>query len=134
MIEKFSDWIQWKSRKEIGLDNPGIYILGRFDSHPAGKPLSSDSFLYIGETCGQSLKSRLTQFARSAFSGKDGHSGGLTFNSLFQCNSAPAWLYVAVLGVDLDEPSSSAYIRYVERTLIWQYVQNKNALPVCNKK
>lgn len=134
MLRDFTKWIPWKDRKALDLSLPGVYILGRFEDSVSGNPLISGPLVYIGETCGQSLRSRLGQFERSAFLGKAGHSGGLTFSSTYESVPDPAWLYISVLGVSLEEPQSSAYIRYVERALLWQYVQNHQGLPACNRK
>ena len=46
----------------------------------------------------------------------------------------PAWLYVAPLPVRVEAPHGPAYIRHVERWVIWDYVQEHARLPVCNKK
>jgi hypothetical protein len=134
ILRDFSKWTLWKQREELDLSRPGVYILGRFEDGASGKPQMSLPLVYIGETCGQSLRSRLGQFERSAFFGKAGHSGGLTFASTYQPAPDPSWLYISVLGVFLEEPQSSAYIRYVERALLWQYVQNHQGLPACNRK
>ena len=93
--------------------------------------------IYIGETCDQNLAQRWYQFNRSAFEQKPGHSGGWTFSGLYCDNrivEPVGWLYVAALPMTLQEPHSSAYIRFVERWLIWEYVQKFNALPACNSK
>jgi len=134
MLRDFTKWTLWKHRKEFDLSLPGVYILGRFEDGASGKPLMSAPLVYIGETCEQSLRSRLGQFERSAFLGKAGHSGGLTFSSTYKSAPDPSWLYISVLGVSLEEPQSSAYIRYVERALLWRYVQNHRGLPACNRK
>lgn len=134
MLRDFTKWVPWKSRKELDLSLPGVYVLGRFEECASDGPRMSVPLVYIGETCGQSLRSRIGQFERSAFLSKAGHSGGLTFANTYKSAPDPSWLYISVLGVSLEEPRGSAYIRYVERALLWQYVQNHQSLPACNRK
>jgi hypothetical protein len=135
IIDNFSSWVSWSGRESLNLSEPGIYILGYFEVEKTSyKPTLSDSLLYIGETCGQALRNRLNQFERSAFSGKSGHSGGRTFFKEFNVTSAPYWLYLSVHSVSKKEPYKSAYIRHIERALIWQYVHIHKKLPKCNRK
>jgi hypothetical protein len=138
-LPEFQSWTPWANRYAIeNCQRPGVYLLGRFDTSPPGivDPLSN-CIVYIGETCSQGLENRWYQFARSAFQRKAGHSGGWTFSARF-CNDcvaeAPPWLHVATLPVFLDEPHQSSYIRFVERWLIWEYVQRHGVLPICNSK
>lgn len=138
-MPRFRSWTPWAARNDIkDCDQPGVYLLARFDSTPPREvePICG-SVIYIGETCDQSLARRWRQFNRSAFEHRLGHSGGWTFSQRY-CNSSIAdpvsWLYVAALAVMLDEPQRSAYIRFVERWLIWEYVQRFGALPACNSK
>jgi hypothetical protein len=120
---------------DLDLSRPGVYLLARFTKRPPkGRPTLSSKMLYIGETCGQSLRSRLYQFNRSAFLEKLGHSGGATFWNTFRPNDETDWLYVSVMSTSDEEPAASAYIRYVERALIWAHVQHHKALPECNRK
>lgn len=135
----FKRWTRWTDRFGIdGCNQPGVYLLGRFESTPPEMvdPISQP-VIYIGETCNQTLAKRWYQFGRSAFERKFGHSGGSTFSDQF-CGSTtidpPVWLYIAALPVFLDEPHRSAYIRFIERWLIWMYVQKFNTMPVCNSK
>ena len=110
-------------------------MLARFtDSPPPVRPSLSHKLIYIGETCGQSLHKRLYQFHRSSFLGKVGHSGGATFANTYQAVQNPQWLYVTTAEVLLEEPQASAYIRYAERALLWEYVQHHGAYPECNRK
>jgi hypothetical protein len=138
-LPHFGPWTPWAARYDIkDWEQPGVYLLGKFDSRPQVdvEPISS-SVIYIGETCDQNLAKRWYQFNRSAFEQKPGHSGGWTFSARYcnNCVTEPVfWLYVAALPVLLDDPHRSAYTRYVERWLIWQYVQKFNTLPACNSK
>jgi len=136
VLKKFTPWTQWSSRKELNLSAPGVYMLGRFaKSALPGTPSLLIPLVYIGETCGQSLGDRLYQFERSAFQNRLGHSGGATFASTFKTQVSPSWLYISVFAMPLlEEPECSAYIRYIERALLWKYVQNHAELPTCNRK
>ena len=132
-------WTPWANRYDSkDCDQPGVYVLARFDAAPpmTVEPIS-EPVIYIGETCDQNLAKRWYQFNRSAFERKEGHSGGWTFCDKY-CASAVAqavpWLYVAAMPVLMKEPHRSAYIRHVERLLIWQFVQAFGALPACNSK
>jgi hypothetical protein len=137
MLSKFSQWTLWSERQLLGeaLGSPGVYLLKRM---PVGSDRAAvtldEPFVYIGETCDQSLRVRLNQFHRSGFSGRAAHSGGLTFFSRFGLSAPPAWLHLAVLPVRDEEPKSSAFIRYVERLLLWEHVCRHGALPTCNTK
>ena len=136
MVRDFTNWAPFMSRKEregLDLSCSGVYMLGYFPKNKPRKPVVSNSIIYIGETCGQKLCGRLEQFERSAKNGTGGHSGGITFSKKYG-RSELSFLYLSVLGVSLGEVKSPAYIRYVERALLWQYVQKNNRLPACNKK
>lgn len=119
----------------MSLDLPGVYLLADFKRHPpSGKPTLNSTLIYIGETCGQTLHGRLYQFNRSGFLGKFGHSGGATFARTYKAKSDPSWLFISVMAVNLEEPNASAFIRYAERALLWSYVQQHGAYPICNRK
>jgi hypothetical protein len=135
ILAKFTAWTPWSQRANLPLELPGVYMLSEFkDQAPKGKPELSTKLIYIGETCGQSLHGRLYQFNRSGFLGKLGHSGGATFARTYNAKSDPAWLFISVMAVDLEEPHTSAFIRYAERALLWSYVQQHGAYPACNRK
>jgi len=134
-LRKFTPWTNWSNRKDLDLSLPGVYLLGRFtELAPPGRPDLSSNLIYIGETCGQQLRGRLYQFERSAFHDREAHSGGSIFAKEFKFNSEPSWLYLSIHPVELPEPHNSAYIRHVERALIWEYVQEHGKLPRCNRK
>jgi hypothetical protein len=131
----FTRWTRWADRKQIqGGDFAGIYALARFQSAPpVAADILDEGIVYIGETCENSLLGRLSQFNRSAFLGKDGHSGGWTYRALFA--DAGDTLYVSVCPVpDLAEPHRSAFIRWAERQSLWDYVKRWGRRPVCNSK
>ena len=143
LLRKFTDWIPWSARKDISkeiLQSPGVYVMGCFDSAtPSGKPMLSQKIVYIGETCDRSLRVRLYEFGRSAFDNKSAHSGGSTFHAEYENeivgNAAPSWLYLSILGVpDVNASRSAAFIRYVERALLWGYVDIHGGWPKCNSK
>jgi len=135
----FEPWLHWDNRAETpNHDRPGVYVLARFDETPCTEvdPTAAE-IIYIGETCSQTLADRWYQFGRSAFQQKSGHSGGWTFAATYCDNRVmppPAWLYVAALPVALDEPHASAFIRYAERRLIWEFVQRHGIMTPCNSK
>lgn len=135
---QFSEWMRWQEYpSHPDSKHPGVYLLGRFDSFPPTLSCFDENIIYIGETVNQTLKERLYQFGRSAFRRTLGHSGGRTFSDKLLGGvgqDAPSWLYVALFPVTLTEPCLSAYIRFAERKLIWDYVQTWNALPQCNMK
>jgi len=132
----FGDWFPWNSRSQVpGAERPGVYILAHFSpgSIPQGPadPFAED-IVYIGETCDQTLGKRWYQFNRSAFEKKGGHSGGWTYQGV--CAELGGDLYVAACPVWLPEPQQSAYIRYLERHLLWVWIQRHGRSPGCNSK
>jgi hypothetical protein len=131
----FSDWTRWADRAELPLDEAGLYVIRARDDAVAGvrsKPRPESRLLYVGETCNQTLRKRLSQFNRSAFMGKPAHSGGTRFNETqtTDINS----IQVAVYPILRNEPLSSAFIRYAERAIIWQHVFHHGRAPDCNAK
>ncbi len=136
ILSNFSKWIHWKERNALeAIKSKGVYILKHFNQNmiPTNVTLE-EPLIYIGETCDQNFRKRFNQFNRSAFSSRKGHSGACTFFSEYNLNETPQWLYLAILPVQYEEPKRSAYIRYVERYLIWEYVCCHNVLPICNSK
>lgn len=134
----FQRWTRWTDREEIdGHDQPGVYLLAKCNRRPSRVYPLAKQIIYIGETCNQTLWSRWRQFHCAAFEGRPGHSGGLTFGAHFSSRRSSAagdGLYLAALPVHLEEPNRSAYIRYVERLLIWEYLQRFGCYPLCNRK
>jgi hypothetical protein len=132
LLATFSDWTPWSDRKKVALSKPGVYLLVK---HPADKrPTLNVPLVYIGETCEQSLWKRLDQFNRSAFLGKRAHSGGATFRQKYDPEPSDQWLFVSAMAVDLEKTKASAYIRYLERALIWEHVSRHGYYPSCNRK
>ena len=139
-IPKFSEWMKFSEYKEFeGRKFPGVYLVANLKRKPSGRPdpLSS-KIVYIGETTKQDLSKRLYQFSRSAFCRKAGHSGGWSYSKEYlkkrKIEQPPKDLYIALLPV--DKPcfeESSAYIKVVERVIIWNYYQSNGFIPFCNK-
>jgi hypothetical protein len=145
---EFSPWVRWcdrnKPNKLTDTDKPGVYLLAKFpDTFPdpaePADPLA-DQVIYIGETC-TSLTRRWSMFERSAFQGKFGHSGGATYRETYcdQQNGCydqgtDLWVSAFVPPVTLDQDKWPFFIKYIERRLIWEYVQVWNRAPSCNHK
>lgn len=132
---KFSCWKQWNERNSLSdIDFPGVYLLAHFDNAPDGSADPQDKqIIYFGETCNNSLKGRLQQFHRSAFEGKEQHSGGITYREKFGGKGDN--LYVAAFPEKiLDKEIRSFFIRYIERKLIWEYTHKYNERSKCNRK
>ncbi len=133
----FSHWVRWTERTSLkDIRFPGVYLLAHFDIVPIGPAdPQAEQIIYVGETCDNSLRGRWGQFNRSAFEGKFGHSGGSTYRQTFgdQSNN----LYVAAFPVkEFDDEIRPLFIRYIERKLIWEFVQkrDKARAPTCNRK
>ena len=137
-INLLSEWTHLGEVENIqGVDKPGLYLLAHFDKSPeSSRARLSDNIVYIGETTRQTIGVRLYQFAQSAFKRKIGHSGGWTYSDVFlssqHIDSVPDNLYVSILPVDREEKESKAYIKYVERLLIWEYFKEHGDYPRCN--
>ncbi len=132
---QFSRWCRWTDRDSLGgMDAAGVYALACFDENPpTAVDVLDERTVYIGETCDNSLSGRLWQFNRSAFLQKNGHSGGWSFGS--RCAGQGENLYVSVFPVStLHEPHRSAFIRYTERRLLWEFVLRWGRRPLCNSK
>ncbi len=132
----FSRWMPWHEREALdGLAAAGVYALARFEGGaPEGVDVLDERTIYLGETCDNSLRGRLGQFNRSAFGGKDGHSGGWTYRQRFGPEDGRS-LYLSVFPVPrMSEPYRSAFIRHVERDVLWRYVQRWSRRPFCNSK
>ena len=129
----FSNWTKWTQRN--GLRNidkcPGVYMLAHFDNSPNETIKLVSNIVYIGETCRQTLKIRLNQFARSASTSNEGHSGGQKYYEKF--GGVRNTLYVSVYPVEhLDNPIRPFYIRHIERKLLYHYVRKFERPPACN--
>ncbi|RBP76874.1 hypothetical protein DET64_10157 [Marinobacter nauticus] len=131
----FSPWVNWEARAEVnGRKLPGVYFIARSKNEPKDFRVNNDSIIYIGETTGQTLGDRLRQFNTSAFSVKPGHSGGNTFRETMSHDTDAPMLWVSACPVEMGEVYTSAYIKYLERRLIWEYVCTYGCLPPCNSQ
>lgn len=88
---------------------------------------------YGGETTGQTLADRLRQFNTSAFSERPGHSGGNTFRLTLLETTPLEHLWVSACPVEMGEPYTTAYIKHLERKLLWEYVCTWGRYPYCNR-
>lgn len=137
-IPKFSNWVRFSDFKNLAsVKLPGVYVLAHFyDEVPREIDVCKNNTIYVGETTKQTIYKRLSQFSHSAFSRKNGHSGGWTYSQKFLNNSAqeliPENLYVAILPINKPEKESKAYIKLIERLVIWNYFQVNNDYPSCN--
>lgn len=129
---KFSPWRRLAEAdvEECG----GVYLLAHFESAPPTEvdPIAKE-IVYVGETCGQGLRKRLKQFAKSARDGRFAHAGGRNYFAIFK--GIRKDLFVATFSPpDLPSKVEPAFIRYVERKLIWEYARKWEAMPLCNRK
>ena len=137
----WSEWMSWETfwnegYKTTSMNNPGVYLLARFEDAPTGVANPEDArVVYVGETTSQVLSKRLYDFNRSAHEGKDGHSGGWTYRDLEKTGELPkGTLHVAVLAVPAEShPFIRFYIKHTERAAIWRYVERHGKPPLCNR-
>lgn len=119
-----SEWLPWNKRDQLP-DVPGVYLIAK---------ATPENVIYIGKTWGgEGLRRRLRNFHRSACSGNKGHSGGVTYSEIFGSNTADLLIATHLSQVIRPDPAIfNAYILFVERTLIWEYVELHGRIPVCN--
>jgi len=134
MTDRFSSWRRWTDRKDLPrLDLPGVYVLAHRHTDTGFAVILTTWVVYIGETCARSLGKRLDEFARSARTGRRGHSGGRAYHERF--GAPQPELHVKVLAVTIADPVlRSVWIRYRERQLIWEHFLECKEFPVCNLK
>ena len=132
----FGPWVAWAHRLSLrGISAPGVYVLTHSHGHPpsSSNPISHP-VIYVGETSNQTLADRWRQFSRSATTGKRSHSGGRTYFVRFGPERIDE-LYVCALPVEERSfKGIAAYIKYIERKLIWKHLARHGALPECNKE
>ena len=132
---QFSRWFRWKEREEYeNIECPGVYLLAHF---AAGTPVELNpqvrEVVYIGQTWKQGLRKRLRKFEKSAVTGRHAHAGGRNYHIDF--GSMREELCVAMWGaLDLNPKTGPAFIRYIERKLIWEYAREWGETPCCNRK
>ncbi|MCF6283332.1 MAG: hypothetical protein L3J28_14205 [Candidatus Polarisedimenticolaceae bacterium] len=131
----FSEWVNFTERKNLqGSSLPGVYMVSCGKIQPKDFRVNNENIIYIGETTEQTIGERLGQFNRSAFKGRPGHSGGNTFRESYSKGIKENHLWISACPVDMGEVYTSAYIKYLERRLIWEYVCTYGELPPCNSK
>lgn len=134
---RFSRWHRWVDRKTIGsVHLPGIYLLAlNKRSNDPVKP-NDQNIIYIGETCSKKgLVGRWKQFEKSAFRGKTGHSGGVSFYNRKKRIYKKTNLYVAAFPVqDENIALRNAYIRLMERKLLWDFIKKNGMGKLLNKE
>ncbi|MBP2837809.1 hypothetical protein [Dickeya parazeae] len=135
---KFHPWVNLTQRQDIiGKEYPGVYMIACGETAPSDYCAKNASIIYIGETTSQKLNNRIHQFVVSAFNNKPGHSGGNTFrnNEEISGGVSESMLWVSVCPIEPDcIYKSAAYIRYLERRQILQFVNANDRLPICNSK
>jgi hypothetical protein len=134
---KFSSWVMWADREELpGTDKSGVYLLAHF-KRPCRSSASpkTKKIIYVGETTKQTLKKRLEDFHRAAFRGNTPrHSGGKTYHNQFGQKEKKD-LFVAVFAPNVqDSLLREFYIRYLERKLLYDFVNKWKCKPICNIK
>jgi hypothetical protein len=119
-----SDWLPWSDRDRLPAE-PGVYLIAK------GRP---DEVVYIGMTCGtEGLRGRIAAFHRSATKGLPGHAGGVTYNDRFGDEVDDLFVAAHVpVTIRPDPQIIGAYVLYVERRVIWEYVERVGKLPACN--
>ncbi len=116
-----------------GVELPGVYLLARFKPRqvPGSVNPLDDNIVYVGETTRSFLRKRWYQFNRSAFEQKAGHSGGWSYARLHGKDTSKL-LFVSALPCDLEETKAAAYIRFIERLILWEFVARHGRFPDCN--
>ena len=133
---KFSEWFPWEERQDIpGSTNlPGIYLTAHFSEPPSGiADPRTEEVAYVGLTCDQTIRKRLNQFDRAARNGTRGHAGGVTYYQKFGGDMEGLFTSAFTPTLDKDE-LTAAFIRHVERKLIWEYSATWGRRPVCNSQ
>lgn len=121
-----SDWLPWTSRGLLPPD-PGVYVIAK------GRP---DEVIYVGKTWGgNGLRGRIVDFHRSATTGLKGHAGGVTYYERFGIEVDDLFVAAHVpVTIRRDPEILYAYVHFVERRLIWEYVERVGRLPACNSE
>jgi hypothetical protein len=127
-------WYRWDDAQDLSESrSPGVYLLAHFNKVPTSINPINANIIYIGETCGQTLRQRWKQFSTSAFQNKFAHSGGATYFHEFPRGKRHQ-LFVAFATPKDQEPALSYHIRYLERKWLHDFVQKHGAPPRCNHK
>ena len=130
---EFTAWCPWPARTTLGCrKQPGVYVLA-FDVDEGQRADVLDSrMVYIGETC-RELARRWRYFEYAARGDDAPHSGGRTFRQLIE-HPVNELLVAAWAPSIEDKVLRSAYIRYVERKLLLDWVLRHGRLPLCNRE
>jgi hypothetical protein len=135
----FSKWIPLPEYRNLNTNwLPGVYVIAHSSRKPHRMSIIDKRVVYIGETVDQSLRQRLYQL-HCSMQGKGGHSGG-TMLRVKGYHRKRLWLAIRSfpLGYGLDGAFAkhfrSAQIRYLERTLLYEYVHAVHAYPPGNTK
>jgi uncharacterized protein (DUF433 family) len=120
----FSKWTLWKERCKIPdvSNSYGVYLFAKFSSEPPNiVTLLDNCIVYIGE-------------AKNTFGQR--WSKGKSWQAYFKNHPEDMLgLYVATACVnDKKDPYRAANILYLERLLIWKYVERFGHLPAWNKQ
>jgi hypothetical protein len=138
-LPPFSPWVHWDSRDSCeNRSGPGVYLLARFEELPPTEVDPTDeAIILIAETHGQTLDRRLSQFHYSAFRGKWGHAGGVTFHALFgngPDTATPPWLYLSTTPVPPESSDVKSHVQELKNRLLEAYQDRHGLLPCCNAK
>jgi hypothetical protein len=135
---RFSSWVTWEQRGVFAqLTIPGVYLLAHLATTLTGPadPLTRE-IVYVGET--GALHTRLGQFNTVALAGHGNHSGARAYYKEFKFRPPLKGLSVAVLPMALDgawnHRQGTAFRKYIERKLIWQYAAKWGDMPICNRE
>lgn len=141
LSQQFSPWLPWKGLSgHLFMQHPGVYLFAELRDHAVLPSVADPQILYIGETTAQTLLARFVQFEEAARTGcTNRHLGGEKYSRRSKgelvapkCRLLPDDFFIAVFPVKLDEPESSAFIRYVERMALWCFVKANGRYPPCN--
>lgn len=145
MKNKFSKWIKWTERNELGgINYPGIYAIAKSPKSLHGTQFSwRQNIIYIGMTNSKAgLRGRLRQF-EDTINGKSGHGGALRV--IYEHGTRPKNkyldLYVAILPVIVDVTELS-YVNLLKMAevprleyIAWsEYFKANGRLPQFNDK
>jgi len=127
---EFTPWCPWYERWAVNCrESPGVYLLAVGVGAGDEVDALDGRIIYIGQTS-RELDRRWRYFGEAAEGREASHSGGRRFRhhhlSLTDLSVA-AWAPGIV-----DKHLREAYVRYVERRLLLEWVMKHNTLPLCN--
>ena len=139
--QAFSPWMPWRGLTgHEFMKQPGVYLFAEICDDSTSPSVVDPRIIYIGETTKQTLLTRFIQFEEAARTGcSSRHFGGeryfrRTRGELIgdRHRLLPNDFCISVMPISLEEPQSSAYIRYTERAAIWYFVQANKRYPDFN--